>query len=577
MDLPMRFFLIDQPKWKGILVLKIISIHDVLRLEFSLHQLTTTLTDSIRQSFAANQDNEKYFNMLPKELIKKFDISLLEAEQHALYLQSLLSQYPSNYNQYIHVGFHQGLQLWLFYSHIYGLYNFENNFVANYSYWKSIQSQLRVTTNVTVPEPDEEVYDEPLIKTSHNKDEDEDEDSSEIESEDHFEVISDNTDIVNAIQFANDCIKLSPNSLTTYFISKYVHDSLARNDSDLFDININNACLTITLEPLINLHLLSLSKLHISNFISLLSSIELSVDEYNGKLRLLTNQMLYIVFEEAAGRVKKESIILPLKIAEFLIFLYTMKIKGFTLPDQMDINSLNVFMLQLVNETVHHQFQHFNHQNLNFGRIVIQHSNRNSTPKIETKLDLNTFLAKERYSIDIDREAFIDNVFNDVINVPTKNDKSHLTVVLNSPTTIDIDRQYLGKDISKNSWLKYELITPSQKQLLRNNASRIITNEYYQLLQLEIMPRTIVDDFIKSIDPRLARYADIILNYIFKELSMEIKTGSTVSTLYLLNMRIRPYLPANASVDTEMFILYRCVIPYLYDLKYINTFVDFFH
>lgn len=573
MDLPVRYFLIDQSTWKGLLALKIISIHDVLRLSFSLHQFTSVLTDSIRQSFLANQDNEKYFKMLPTEQIKSFDISLYETEQHVLYLFGILQQYPPNYDQYINVGFHHGLQLWLYYSMIYSMYNFENNFAMNYNYWKSLSLQsheIPSSTSTYIPDPARE------LKITDDNSEETSEEIIEPE-EDRFEIESGDDNVINAMQFINESIKLSPNSLTTYYISRCIDDILHTHQNHLFDLKVENATLSITLEPLINLHLMMLSKSHFSNILGLLGSFNFSPNEYNAKLRILVNQMLYIVFEYLNGRSSKESVILPLRVIEFLIFIYTTKAKGHTIPDVPDIISMDKHILELVNETVFYQFQHFNQKDLEFGRINIFHSNQNTT-KIENKLDLSSLLANERYLLEINREEFINNVYSAAKDSKNKSQTNNkLTLILNYGNSIDIDQQFLNKNNTGSTWLNYETITPTQTQLLRNNISRIITPEYYQLLQLEIMPKTAVDIFIKNIDPKLAKYADIIIHYIQKDLSLDIKTGMTVSTLHLLNNNIRPYLPVNTSVDTELFILYRCVIPYLYDFKYCNHFIDYFH
>ncbi len=40
---------------------------------------------------------------------------------------------------------------------------------------------------------------------------------------------------------------------------------------------------------------------------------------------------------------------------------------------------------------------------------------------------------------------------------------------------------------------------------------------------------------------------------------------------------IRPYLHADASIKTEMYILYRVVIPHLYDIYKVNMYTDYFH
>ena len=74
----------------------------------------------------------------------------------------------------------------------------------------------------------------------------------------------------------------------------------------------------------------------------------------------------------------------------------------------------------------------------------------------------------------------------------------------------------------------------------------------------------------------IARYADTIINHIFQELS-NVDGSSVTSTLHLLNTYVRPYLSQDSTADTEMYILFRIVIPYLYDTQGITQYINYLH
>ena len=50
-----------------------------------------------------------------------------------------------------------------------------------------------------------------------------------------------------------------------------------------------------------------------------------------------------------------------------------------------------------------------------------------------------------------------------------------------------------------------------------------------------------------------------------------------VSNLILIYTFIKPFIPENTSNFTEMFLLYKIVIPCIYDIFGIDTVLDYFH
>jgi len=189
--------------------------------------------------------------------------------------------------------------------------------------------------------------------------------------------------------------------------------------------------------------------------------------------------------------------------------------------------------------------------------------------KVNDQID--QLLTKERYMLDIDRDLYIRNVMNMLEDEHSAVQKKQIKLHLNNPTTLNIEK-LLNK--TSNGYLGYELQKPNQKQFETN---KIITKEYYDILLISTTPTLSRKTIENELNQICIKYADIILNLIFKELSSSINTDTIISTLYLLEYHIRPFLKSEATIETELFLLYRIVMPYLYDVYGITDYVDYFH
>jgi hypothetical protein len=106
--------------------------------------------------------------------------------------------------------------------------------------------------------------------------------------------------------------------------------------------------------------------------------------------------------------------------------------------------------------------------------------------------------------------------------------------------------------------------------------NKVISEEYLQLLRIKFN-----DSSLKSSDlnPIISKYGQIISDHILPHISTEIgkKITTPVSTLTLLTDYIRPHLTDTSSVDSELKLVYRIVIPFLYDIFDITDYIDYFH
>ena len=192
------------------------------------------------------------------------------------------------------------------------------------------------------------------------------------------------------------------------------------------------------------------------------------------------------------------------------------------------------------------------------------------TPYTQINDDLDRILIKEKYMLDIDKELYIKNVINKTNSLTSQ--KCNVKLKLHPSTSISIN-QLLDK--TSIGLLGYTLLKPKEKQFQTHKM--IISKEYYDILLISTTPTLSKITIESELHPICTKYADIILNSIFKNLSTAVEKDIITSTLIILEQYIRPALKVETDLETELFILYRIVIPYLVDVYNITEFVDYFH
>ncbi len=455
------------------------------------------------------------------------------------------------------------LVLFLKYDQIFKMNNFINQFITTY---ELIRMNLVVIQNKSQ---------NTAVTTLNN--------NVQIEPEQSLESVAtveiENPENSVEISLLNDCLLMSPNMLTTYYISKQISGILNKPNKEKIHFEFNKQSVIIHMSPLIQQSLIEVSDDNYFDLINIISSFEYTQEEYITKLRFLVRHLIYIINNYAKSN---NSYFLTIKIIEFLILIYTIKLSPSSLISNINTNhdansAVQTFkesIQHLVNYAIYHVItHHIDQRQLTHTQISFKHY-----PNVEyfedefDNTEIRQLLSKELYLIDIDKEFFINQVI-------TKVDKSSLNIkstdvklTFNKSITINIEKILETPPLNNNTWLDYQIITPHQKQFSNHT---IITNDYLQLLQMINIPN-FSKALIKDLHPILTKYANIIINFIFKELAV-CDNKHSISTLYLLTVHIRPYLNKDCSIKTEMYILYRIVIPYLRDMFNINLFIDYFH
>lgn len=563
--LPVRFILINSNTFQAVFKLEVKAIASELRLEYSLHQFKGVLTDSIIQSFNTNTSNMSFFKSLPVERVFSQEISLQECEQMYVYLQSA-KEYIQQTGTIPQLQLGQ-LNVYLDTQQIFAFENFLLQFGQTY---EIIKLNLQVLTNRNETNVQQESAQQ--IIPQHQPEIEQVEANIEIEQTEEEEVIEGTDDIV----LLNDTLKLSPTPMCTYYISKFVSNIFNAGKYEKLEmLATEDGAVIISISPLFNIQMLFTAQYQQAT-LNIIESFNYSNDEYISKLKSLVSELVFII-NNYYGKSELKKLFIVLKIIEYLIYIYSIKFSPQNFLSKLEVGKqtedFEKSMLEVVNYSVGYILQNYYDLNkINYNRIIIKHLPAVILDDEELALEnLKTILTRELYLIDIDKDHFVNRVFEEVSKKSVKG-KNSPKLVLNSPHKIDLTN-FINQDDSSTSWLSYRLIEPEQKQFENN---KIITEEYLHVLQLINAPSVSVGSLVKTINPIIARYADTIINVIFKELS-NLDATTIISTLTLLNTYIRPYLSEDSTVTTELFILYRIILPYIYDTYGTTIFMDYFH
>lgn len=558
MDLPIKILLINQQTYKGVLKLDTILYADNILLSLELFNFKTQLTNMLIESFDTYISNREFIKTLPIEKAFEYKFTLTQAEEYYQYLVNI-HEYSKN-TDYLTAVDVNNLRLWLDNNQIFSIICFFQGFILSYnnlkiniSIFREQQVQKQLINKI---QPERYIPDsEPVVNSPV------DNAQQQIIIDDFPTVLE--TDAV----FLNDILKLSPSNMVTYFISKYIHNTLSYENIDNVEKAIDErGNITISMQPLINFDYLKLNERGIYNFIDILSSFEFTIDEYINKIKTLLKGLIYISKRENINDFN-----LSLKVIEILVFIYTLK------SDVNQVNAIlnseqnisNIMISVITNNTIEYVLNNSGEFQCT-GAFKVSFFHPTTSKYITNNLneeDIRSILTKEMYLLEIDKLQFLQTVLD---KVQSNKKKGDIKLILDNESIINIDEILSKPEIVKNSHLNYKLLKVSEKQFEKN---RIITPEYYMILKIG-------STMFKNIQSNSEE--DLIMSKYYSGIEQCLKQISNVesnilliSTLNILYQFIRPNI--DASVQIELYILYRIILPFIYDVFNINNFKDFFN
>ena len=611
-QLPSKFILLGSNPTQDsfLLELKFLPISGDLNLAILIHKLKLKLSPQLAQSFIANDSNIEYFNKIAKELIYSVPLSTSQAEYVLLILQKELNNTENNSKQYINVDFNiqPKLTLNLTLQQIFSIHLFISQFIVNYLYFKTeyYKSDSQESQNV------EQLLNIPISQEGNV--------NFQIQSTTSKQYIETKNNILNSklneqellYNMSSDfnfegilklIFDICDNNLLIHFIGKYINIQLNNEQiEDNFKIELDNKTnnIHVDIAPLIPNSILSFSKKYYHEIIEIYELLK------NTPSEIVTKKMI-IIFEAIMNSLKyylihKEEKVfeqhLILQILDQLFFIYillnnnqdyskhiiyptyiTGNINTSTVnPIQnsylfhISLNDINQKYINCALQTPEYKAK------FNINSVILNHlyNTKYIDYEIQELNILKEIINKNKYILNLkNTELFINNTLDEYSAV-TNQEKTikELSLVYSNGTTLNIN-QLLNSNVinSSNSLLNYKLLDTSNHQNLSNHS--IITEEYKLLLELQYKNNHIDINLIPLI---VNKYYQILNDLIFPNLRKQYNTIlQPISTIDLLQNYILPFVNEDISISTELKLLYRIIIPFLYDNYKLNIIFDTFH
>jgi len=411
-------------------------------------------------------------------------------------------------------------------------------------------------------------------------------DNSESESENVIDNLIDNNNenenddnnsphyLINDI-ILKDIVKLSPNNFTNLFITKLINlEYENRFNGKSIDEIIDNENNNILIPGFISdNHILKNGLIY--ELGQILLSFNYANEEYISKLKLVCKELLYIINNKSSLFNDHDSLnylVVILKCLHLLIFIYTFK--KLENDGKVNVKSLvsGAKFLRSPGEVINNLVN----KTLNYMKIDIKFV-ESKTKYVSNNLPMNenvfNAIQQYKYLIDIDKETFISHILN--LDYPQSKHPILKDYYVDKPSVINIE-DFISNNEQDNTNLSYCLIDTSNTEFHNN---KVISKYYYQTLKLMNLPHLIINDqLLKDFNPIVLKYHSVITENIFKDLSMENFHDNYISTLYLIDNFIRSYISHELLTGKiTMFILYKILIPYIYDFFGQKYVIDYYH
>lgn len=502
-----------------IIKFEIVELNSTLRLLYEIFQIKQNLSDkykSIEESFKNNPESVTVFNNIQGNIEKVFTNSISQIEAGEYISKSVI-----DYNNLLNIG----------------------NLVLPKISINIENYKLIVVYNII--KFFFEHYDE--IKFELNKNE-------------NAEVLNQNKLIIKKIEI-NDIIKLINNNMIVYFLFFYLNNLYYNLKYNKFELNNR------TLKIYINNIILENNTTHSKNLYLLINNISESSDEINNLINILFKTLIKFINSEilTSDNNFNEELIIKLNILNFLCFIYGIKF----LSDNK-ISHEKLKYLSVLNKIYLHLLKNTKINNLDFDRIEIYESLSLSGGEIDNFVDLESISKKYKYLTALSSKEFIKAVISDVKNYSGSRILINNNLTLKTPKILNID-YILTLDNDCDSYIKFNKIkTP---EFIKLEKKFVITEEYLQILYL-INSNGFIEH--SKLNVKVVKFADLIINDILPEVDK--KHEMLISTLIIMTEIINELLKLKPMIDfqSKFFIIYRIILPHLYNKYNINKFIDYF-
>lgn len=611
-QLPSKFILLGTNPLSDsfLLEMKFLPITGDLHLAILIYKLKIKLSPNLIQSIISNDTNSDYFNKIAKELVYSTSLSYSQSENVMLILQRELNNPQNNNQPLIQVNFNINPQLCLNLTlqQIFTMHVFVAQFVVNYVYYKTEyykqeenKTEIQIETNqessgVTFTYSKSRYWDKHEIDRKRKL-----LDQKLAEQQELFNVLKE----FNFDGLLKLIYEICDNNLLSYFITKYINYQLnLKSIENDFSISIdNNSNLIINIAPLIPNSILLFTNKYYLELLTIYDAL------INIPKELITKKLV-LIFESFMVSIKyylnnpnehlyEQHLIIQILDQLFFIFAILNSIQDYTnyiiypiFVNSQNANNVfsplqNKFMFHLGLNTINQKYMNCALQTPEYKKkyginsIQIKHifsTESNSFDEQKIKI-LKEIIENNKYILDLkNTELFINNTFSEY-NAKSQenliNDLSKQISLVYSNGNILIISKLIEQNViqdTSDSLINYKNIDCSDIPLLQNHS--IITDEYKILLQIQYKDSSLNQ---KDIPLFINKYCQSLTQNILPNLSNEFNSlPSPISTLDLLQNYILPFVNKDISIETELKILYKIVIPFLYDIFKVDEIFDTF-
>jgi len=593
-----KFIPLNLSGFKGIFACEIKQDANVLKIEVSLYQIRNiSLFERIADGLNKNPESKNLADAIDKELIFSESISQMDAISVKHGFQQKLNEYsnvaPSDdiqMGQYVTLhGIIPHLNnLYLQYEHAYIIYSFFKFFIDNYDMIKmsfrhfSAGGDGGVEQELTV---DEQVEDAGESKS---------EELSVVNADASAQMESDGSGIFLEMMGIIDSQALR------VFISRNLFNKKWNLDTAVSLINKDGEYV-IKHHPLYDFNVWQYSEMHNKELVNILASIkEENSFELANKLKQITKQIIYITLnEKVLSEQNKSKYVFTISTGLFLLYVYSLKMMGLKyLNDVYTASTRNSSnYIQVVDYAFRYVLEKFDVNHTSIKSIVIKmvefDSDAATFGPVNAKLD--AIFEQYRYLAAVDQNEFMSTVFS---TLTSRSDESKidssvisgdLEMSLGSPKVINIntfikEKTYNKEDLTADAIFKYEPSSLMDYADIPLNAvfksNRIISYYYCQMLFLQYngINKKLIDvpDYTSVV---IRRYADIIINKIFKEIdNNKMLASNTTSAFTIYEHFIAPFVKNETILTfTSLTLLYQIAIPHIHNKYGVTKFIDNFH
>lgn len=372
------------------------------------------------------------------------------------------------------------------------------------------------------------------------------------------------TNLINRKIEINDIIKLTNNNLIIYYLHSYLNHFSYHNEHNKFELS--NRTLKIHINNLV----FDNNTVDSKNIYLLIYNLDIPDSEINNTLQILFKTLIKVINNElliSADNNIEEELILKLNVLNFLCIIYGIK---YLYGNKISYEKIKY--LPILNHIYFQLIKNF--KNLEFDRIEFYESLNNSEGEVTNFINLNEISKKYKYLTQLSTDEFIKAILTDIKNSPPQDNNSNNPIhslILNNPKILNIDYLLTLDNKDNNSLISYKKInTPD---FIKLDKKFVITEEYLQILYL-INSNGFIDH--TKLDFRIVKFSDLIINEIIP--AIEKYHEMLISTLIIMNNIINVILKDKIMVDnsSKLFLIYKIIIPHLYNKYNINKFIDYF-